>query len=72
MTSRHYVSDAGIYEESFLRTFTLFYGDPCKYMIAAILPSYTERENSSLIYMVNRLIEKSNCQSQRILPGKCK
>jgi phenylacetate-coenzyme A ligase PaaK-like adenylate-forming protein len=61
MTSRHYVKEAGVYEKSLLRSFRLFYGDPGDYMIAALLPSYTERENSSLIYMVNRLIEKSNC-----------
>ena len=61
MTSRHYVKDSGIYEKSLLRSFNLFFGDPGDYMIAALLPSYTERENSSLIYMVKRLIEKSNC-----------
>lgn len=61
-TSRHYVTDAGLYEESFLRTFTMFYGSPSEYMIAALLPSYTERGNSSLIYMVDRLIKQSCCQ----------
>ena len=60
MTSRHYVTDAGLYEESFLRSFTMFYGTPAGYMIAALLPSYSERGNSSLIYMVDKLIEKSN------------
>ena len=60
MTSRHYVRDVSIYETSFLRTFNMFYGDPEDYVIAALLPSYTERENSSLIYMVNTLIERSS------------
>jgi phenylacetate-coenzyme A ligase PaaK-like adenylate-forming protein len=60
MTSRHYLKDASIYEKSFLLGFNLFYGDPSEYLIAALLPSYTERENSSLIYMVNKLIEKSH------------
>jgi len=60
ITSRHYVTDSGIYEESLLRTFRLFYGDPSEYFFAALLPSYTERENSSLIYMVNRLIKESS------------
>lgn len=58
--SRHYVTDPGIYEESFLRTFNIFYGDPSDYFIAALLPSYTEREASSLVYMMNALIKKSN------------
>ena len=60
MTSRHYITDAGLYKESFLRAFTMFYGNPSEYMIAALLPSYSERGNSSLIYMVDKLIEKSN------------
>ena len=57
--SRHYVSDTSVYRESFLRTFTLFYGDPSDYLIAALLPSYTERENSSLVFMMNEIIRKS-------------
>jgi phenylacetate-coenzyme A ligase PaaK-like adenylate-forming protein len=57
--SRHHISDIRIYEESFMRTFSLFYGDPSEYFIAALLPSYTERQNSSLVYMVNSLIKIS-------------
>ena len=56
---KHFVNDLSLYEESFLKTFRLFYGDPGEYIIAALLPSYTEREGSSLVYMVNKLIEKS-------------
>jgi phenylacetate-coenzyme A ligase PaaK-like adenylate-forming protein len=64
LTSRHYVCDTGLYEESFLSSFRLFYGAPEDYMIAALLPSYTERENSSLVYMANALIGMSkNSQS---------
>jgi len=59
LTSRHFVCDTGLYEESFLNSFRLFYGDPEDYMIAALLPSYTERENSSLVYMTNALIKMS-------------
>jgi hypothetical protein len=58
-SSRHYVSDLSIYEESFLNGFNYFYGDPADYLITALLPSYTERENSSLIFMMNSLIKKS-------------
>ena len=36
-----------------------FYGHPSKYNIIALLPTYLENKNSSLIYMVNKLIEKS-------------
>ena len=56
---RHFVSDLRLYDQSFLKTFRLFYGDPGDYLIAALLPSYTEREGSSLVYMAEKLIEKS-------------
>jgi hypothetical protein len=56
---RHFVKDLSLYEESFLKTFGIFYGDPADYLIAALLPSYTEREGSSLVYMANSLIKKS-------------
>ncbi len=56
---RHFVHDLKVYETSFLNTFRLFYGDPAEYLIAALLPSYSERMNSSLIYMADNLISKS-------------
>jgi len=56
---KHYVADKSLYERSFLDCFTLFYGDPSDYFIAAILPSYSERGNSSLVYMMNGLIRHS-------------
>ncbi len=57
---KHYVSDLSLYEESFLRSFNIFYGDPKEYMIAALLPSYVERSGSSLVYMANALINISS------------
>ncbi|MGD0340374.1 MAG: acyltransferase [Bacteroidales bacterium] len=57
--SRHYVSDISLYEESFSRTFRLFYGEPSDYIIAALLPSYIERKNSSLVHMMDGLIRQS-------------
>lgn len=58
-TSKHYVKDLSVYEESFLHSFQLFYGDIKEYCILALLPSYLEREGSSLVYMCKTLIEKS-------------
>ncbi len=55
---RHFVHDLKIYERSFLDGFSFFYGDPSDYFIAALLPSYTERGNSSLVYMVDHLTRK--------------
>jgi hypothetical protein len=57
---RHFVSDLSFYEKSFLKTFRFFYGDPREYLIAALLPSYTERKGSSLVYMADKLIQISN------------
>lgn len=56
---KHYVSDLSLYEDSFLRSFRLFYGEPEQFLIAALLPSYTEREGSSLVYMADNLIKRS-------------
>jgi hypothetical protein len=57
--SRHLVRSASIYEESFMRAFNSAYGDPGSYCILGLLPSYLERKNSSLVYMVQKLMEKS-------------
>ncbi len=57
--SRHAVADMRLYDESLERTFRIFYGSPEQYVIIGLLPSYLEREGSSLIYMVNRLMTLS-------------
>ena len=57
--SRHLVTDLKLYEKSFVRGFELFYGPVYQYTILALLPSYLEREGSSLIYMVDHLIGMS-------------
>jgi phenylacetate-coenzyme A ligase PaaK-like adenylate-forming protein len=62
-TSRHFVTDASIYERSFMNCFRLFYGEPERWLFIALLPSYSERENSSLIYMADRLIRSSRFPS---------
>lgn len=60
ITSRHRVTDLSYYEQSFRMAFSQFYGNIEDYAILALLPSYLEREGSSLIYMVADLIEGSN------------
>ena len=57
--SKHYVANLKLYERSFSEAFQKNYGDPSEYTILALLPSYLEREDSSLIYMVDKLIIKS-------------
>lgn len=60
ITSKHHVTDLSFYEQSFRNAFSHFYGNIEDYVVLALLPSYLEREGSSLIYMVNDLIEGSN------------
>ncbi|MCK0134283.1 acyl transferase [Arenibacter sp. S6351L] len=57
--SKHYVKNLKLYEQSYLSAFRQFYGDIEDYCVLALLPSYLEREGSSLIYMANDLINKS-------------
>ena len=59
VNSRHLVKEKEIYEESFLKGFDLFYGSHKNLCIIGLLPSYLERQNSSLVYMVKELIERS-------------
>lgn len=59
ITSKHYISHLKIYEESFQKAFEKEYGNPENIIILALLPSYLERQGSSLIYMVEKLIEKT-------------
>ena len=60
LTSKHLVTDVTLYEQSFRKAFSQFYGNIEDYVVLALLPSYLERDGSSLIYMVNDLIEGSN------------
>lgn len=59
INSRHLVKDAGLYRESFTLGFERFYGPASGWCIIGLLPSYLERQNSSLVYMVNELIRLS-------------
>jgi len=57
--SRHMVKNMTLYDESLERAFRIFYGEPSSFAVMGLLPSYLEREGSSLIYMVNRLMSLS-------------
>ena len=61
-TSKHHIVDASLYEQSFTRGLELFYGDMSQYAVFALLPSYLERKNSSLVYMVSKMLLHSNQQ----------
>ncbi|MEO7983988.1 MAG: acyl transferase [Bacteroidota bacterium] len=59
INSRHLVNDLLLYEESFTRGFELFYGPAKDFCFIGLLPSYLERVNSSLVYMVDKMIRLS-------------
>lgn len=57
--SIHHICDPSVYERSYLKTFENFYGAFSNYCVLALLPSYLERGNSSLVYMAKDLIQRS-------------
>ena len=59
-TSKHFVQDISLYQKSFRKGFALQYGEVKQWAILALLPSYLEREGSSLVYMMDDLIRHSN------------
>jgi len=59
-TSKHPVKDLNFYLRLSEQIFERFYGAVEKYHILALLPSYLERSGSSLIAMIQHLINKSN------------
>lgn len=60
LTSKHHVTDISVYKKSYQKAFKHFYGNVEDYVILALLPSYLERDGSSLIYMADDLIKASN------------
>jgi hypothetical protein len=57
--AKHHVANTSVYEEGFSRTFCYFLDNPVNYTILALLPSYMERQGSSLLYMVDKLMQQS-------------
>ena len=60
--AKHYVNTIDLYMQSYTKSFNLFYGDVSNYAILALLPNYLQRQGSSLVYMVNDLINRSQNQ----------
>ena len=60
VTSHHCVPDPDLYEAISTRIFEDTYGSLQNLPILALLPSYLERNNSSLVYMVQRFMDRSN------------
>lgn len=58
--SKHFIADETIYQESIYKSFEQFIGKAEDFIFLGLLPSYLEKQNSSLIYMVDFLMKKSN------------
>ncbi|WP_240623402.1 LuxE/PaaK family acyltransferase [Brumimicrobium aurantiacum] len=57
--SHHYIADVNLYEDSFNKTFANQITEPKSAIILALLPNYIEQGESSLVYMVDALIQQS-------------
>ena len=57
--SRHLLADPAIYDDSLLKGFTLAYGDPAEYTFLSLTPKPGENKTSSLIYMINKLMQQN-------------
>ncbi|UOE38927.1 LuxE/PaaK family acyltransferase [Chryseobacterium oryzae] len=57
--SKHFIADEKLYQESIEKSFEKFIGKPEDFIFLGLLPNYLERQNSSLVYMVDYLIKKS-------------
>src|SRR5687767_4718351 len=70
--SEHYMMDIDWYNKTLLQGFKLFFGDPSRYAFAALLPGYIERPDSSLIHMVNQLMQRGKNSSNSFFkePGE--
>jgi phenylacetate-coenzyme A ligase PaaK-like adenylate-forming protein len=60
ITSRHYVNDISFYLTHSVHLFESFFGSLESYHFLALLPSYLEREGSSLVAMADYFIRQSN------------
>lgn len=58
-TSTHEIADLAFYLSHAERTFERFFGPLTNYHFLALLPSYLERKNSSLVAMIDHFIKKS-------------
>jgi hypothetical protein len=59
LPSRHALPDSDIYRQSILEGFNHFWGDPASYCFLGLLPSYLERPNASLVFMMQTLMDAS-------------
>jgi len=67
LKSKHFIKDLELYNKSIEECFKNFYGEISDYVIIGVTPSLESKNNSSLIYMINQLIKKSNKKESQFL-----
>ena len=67
LKSKHFIKDLKLYNKSIEECFKNFYGEISDYVIIGVTPSVESKNNSSLIYMINQLIKKSNKKESQFL-----
>ena len=67
LKSKHFIKDLELYNRSIEECFKNFYGEISDYVIIGVTPSLESKNNSSLIYMINQLIKKSNKKESQFL-----
>ena len=67
LKSKHFIKDLELYNKSIEECFKNFYGEISDYIIIGVTPSLESKSNSSLIYMINQLIKKSNKKESQFL-----
>ena len=67
LKSKHFIKDLELYNRSIEECFKNFYGEISDYVIIGVTPSVESKNNSSLIYMINHLIKKSNKKESQFL-----
>ena len=67
LKSKHFIKDLELYNKSIEECFKNFYGEISDYVIIGVTPSVESKNNSSLIYMINQLIQKSNKKESQFL-----
>ncbi|MDX2362142.1 MAG: acyl transferase [Crocinitomicaceae bacterium] len=58
--SQHHVVNTNLYEKSFNQSYDRLIGNPKEQVILALLPNYLEQGESSLVYMVDHLIKRTD------------
>ena len=65
--SSHFIHSLDIYNNSIEKCFERIYGRISNFVIIGVTPHYNSKTGSSLIYMINELIKKSNKKESQFL-----